>query len=348
MTLSALASLTGAEVAPGSDPAFEAQDVAPLDTATKADLTFLDNIRYREAFSRTQAGAAFATSAMVRFAPESLQLLVTEKPYRAYALAAQAFYPLPDAPPHSVIAPSAFVDSTAMLGRSCVIGPGAVIAEGARIGDQCHIGPGVSIGRNVEMGPGCVVGANASLSHCLIGAHVRIYPGVRIGQDGFGFAIDVSGHVKVPQLGRVLIGDSVEIGANSCIDRGAGPDTVVGEGTWIDNLVQIGHNVKIGRGCVIVAQAGVSGSTVLEDFAVLAGQAGIAGHLRIGKGARVAAQSGVMRDIPPGMEVMGSPALPLRQYMRQVASLNRLVRKKDGPGGEGEKDGNTATGNAEN
>lgn len=346
MTLSALASLTGAEVSSGSDPDFEVQDVAPLDTATKADLTFLDNIRYREAFSRTRAGAAFATSAMARFAPTSLHVLVTDKPYRAYALAAQSFYPLPDAPPQSVIAPSAFVDSTAMIGRSCVIGPGAVIAEGVRIGDQCHIGPGVSIGRNVEMGPGCIVEANASLSHCLIGAHVRIYPGVRIGQDGFGFAIDVSGNVKVPQLGRVLIGDSVEIGANSCIDRGAGPDTVVGEGTWIDNLVQIGHNVKIGRGCVIVAQAGVSGSTVLEDFAVLAGQAGIAGHLRIGKGARVAAQSGVMRDVPSGMEVMGSPALPLRQYMRQVASLNRLVRKKDRPDGEGEKDGNTATGNA--
>lgn len=313
-------------------------------------MTFLDNVRYRDAFSRTQAGAAFATSAMVRFAPPGLNVLVTDRPYRSYALAAQAFYPQESAPPRTIVAPSAFVHVGAVLGESCVVEPGAVLAEGVRIGDRCHIGANVSIGRHVEIGPDSVIGANASLSHCLIGAHVRIYPGARIGQDGFGFAIDVTGHVKVPQLGRVLIGDGVEIGANSCIDRGAGPDTVVGAGTWIDNLVQIGHNVKIGRGCVIVAQAGISGSTVLEDFAVLAGQAGIAGHLRIGKGARVAAQSGVMRDVPPGAEVMGSPAVPLRQYMRQVASLNRLIRKKDGAdgGGKGERDGHADTGNAEN
>ena len=161
----------------------------------------------------------------------------------------------------------------------------------------------------------------------MIGSYSRLYPGVRVGQDGFGFAIDPAGHVKVPQLGRVIIEEHVEIGANTTIDRGAGPDTVIGQGTWIDNLVQIGHNVKIGRGCIIVSQVGISGSTVLGDFVAVGGQVGIAGHLQIGSGVRIAAQSGIMKDIPAGDEVMGSPAVPIRQYMKQVAFLKRLVKK---------------------
>ena len=155
-----------------------------------------------------------------------------------------------------------------------------------------------------------------------------LYPGVRIGQDGFGFAIDPAGHVKVPQLGRVKIGNHIEIGANTTIDRGAGPDTEIGDGTWIDNLVQIGHNVRIGRGCVIVSQVGISGSTQIGDFVAIGGQAGIAGHLNIGSGARIGAQSGVMNDIPHMSEYMGSPAFPKTQFFRQVAALNRLIKKK--------------------
>ncbi len=150
---------------------------------------------------------------------------------------------------------------------------------------------------------------------------------MRVGQDGFGFAIDAAGHVRVPQLGRVLIHDGVQIGANTTIDRGAGPDTIIGAGTWIDNLVQIGHNVQIGRGCIIVAQVGISGSTVLEDFVALGGQTGVAGHLRIGSGAQVAAQSGVMRDIPVGESQMGSPAVPSKTHMRQLATLKQLIKK---------------------
>lgn len=333
--LSQIARLAGADVAQGEGQDLVLGDVAPLDTAGPDEVSFLDNVRYRDAFSRTKAGAVFVTKAMARFAPPGVRLLLTDRPYRAYALAAQAFYPAVSPPDTTFVDPSACVHPSARIGLGCVVEPGAVIAEGVKIGDRSRIGANAVIGRNVEIGPDSSIGANASLSHCVIGAHVRIYPGVRIGQDGFGFAIDPAGHVKVPQLGRVLIGDSVEIGANTCIDRGAGPDTVIGEGTWIDNLVQIGHNVKIGRGCVLVAQSGVSGSTVLEDFAVLAGQAGIAGHLRIGKGARVAAQSGVMRDVPAGAEVMGSPAVPLRQYMRQVALLNRMALKKGTSDGEG-------------
>jgi len=172
------------------------------------------------------------------------------------------------------------------------------------------------------------VGANVSISHALIGARVRLYPGVRIGQDGFGFALDPARFIKVPQLGRVIIEDDVEVGANTTIDRGAVPDTIIGAGTMIDNLVQIGHNVQIGRGCVLVSQVGISGSTRLGDHVMIGGQAGLSGHLTIGSGARIGAQAGVMRDVAPGETVLGAPALPMREFFRQVAALQRLAKKK--------------------
>ncbi len=194
------------------------------------------------------------------------------------------------------------------------------------IGDGCWIEANAVIGEGVEIGAKTRIGIGASVSHAVIGDAVRLYPGVRVGQDGFGFAIDPAGHVKVPQLGRVIIEDHVEIGANSCIDRGAGPDTVIGAGAWIDNLVQIGHNVKIGRGCILIAQSGVAGSTVMEDYSVLAAQAGVAGHLRIGMGARIGAKAGVMKDVPAGEEQLGAPAVPVKEFMRQVVALKRLTK----------------------
>jgi len=184
------------------------------------------------------------------------------------------------------------------------------------------------VGAGVMVGADCTVGANASLTHCLIGDRVTIYPGARIGQDGFGFAMDPAGHVRVPQLGRVIIEDDVEIGANSTVDRGAGPDTRIGRGAMIDNLVQIGHNADIGAGAVIVAQAGVAGSSRIGRFAALGAQAGVAGHLTVGDGARLAAQSGVMRDVEAGQEVCGAPALPIRQFFKLQATLMRLLKNK--------------------
>ncbi|MCB9973142.1 MAG: UDP-3-O-(3-hydroxymyristoyl)glucosamine N-acyltransferase [Rhodospirillales bacterium] len=291
----------------GLDPARLFSDVAPLDKAGAGHVSFLDNIKYRDQFAQTQAGACFCTEDMVAFAPESALCLVTKTPYKAYALAAQMFYPI--------------------VNEQGAISPHAVIEEGAEIGENTVIEAGAVIGRNVKIGSYCWIGANASISHAHIGDYTRIYPGVRIGQDGFGFAIDPAGHVKVPQLGRVMIGSHVEIGANSCVDRGAGPDTVIGDGTWIDNLVQIGHNVKIGRGCILIAQSGIAGSTVLEDYAVVAAQGGVAGHLRIGMGAQIGAQSGVMRDVAAGEKVLGSPAQPIKEYMRQVAFLKKAIKK---------------------
>lgn len=324
-TLQRLAELASCELSPSAPAGFEVADVAPLDKAGASDLSFLDNAKYRDMFRATKAGACIVSPDMAAHAPEGVHLLISKSPYKSYALAAQAFYPEPRPAPG--VSPQALVDPSAALGAGCAVEAGAIIKAGAKIGEGCWIESGAVIGENVTLGKGCRVGVNASLSHCVIGNGVRIYTGARIGQDGFGFAIDPKGFVKVPQLGRVVIEDGVEIGANTTIDRGSGPDTVIGAGTWIDNLVQIAHNVKIGRGCILVAQVGIAGSTVVEDYVAMGGQAGVAGHLRIGKGARVAAKSGVTRNIPPGEEHMGYPSLPIRQFMRQIATLNKMIKK---------------------
>jgi UDP-3-O-[3-hydroxymyristoyl] glucosamine N-acyltransferase len=326
-TLNEVVHVSGAQCSldPRAQEDIVLEDVAPLQQADARHISFLDNVRYKDAFLATQARACFVRPELAHTAPANTIALVSQNPYKAYALTAQAFYPSP--PPQASHHPTAIIDPTAHIGQGCEIGPGAVIGAGARIGASCKIGAYCCIGQSVEIGPSCEIGAHVTISHAIIGAFVRIYAGARIGQDGFGFAIDRAGFVKVPQLGRVIIGGHVEIGANTTIDRGAGPDTEIGDGTWIDNLVQIGHNVKIGRGCVLVAQSGVSGSTQIGDFVMMGGQAGIAGHLKIETGAKIAAQSGVMRDIPAGQDVMGTPAQPIKSYLRQVAFLARLIKK---------------------
>jgi UDP-3-O-[3-hydroxymyristoyl] glucosamine N-acyltransferase len=300
-------------------------DVAPLDAAGPDQISFIDNPKYRGQFTTTKAGACIMRADMVDQAPSGTLCLIAANPYKAYALAAQLFYPSPV--PIPGVSPHAVVDPSATLGSGVRIDHHAVIGAGVTLGDNVWIEPGVIIGDNVTIGAHCRIGAGTTISHALIGQRVRLYPGVRIGQDGFGFAIDPKGFVKVPQLGRVIIEDFCEIGANTCIDRGAGPDTVIGTGTWIDGLVKIGHNVKVGRGCIIVAQVGISGSTVIEDFVAIGGQAGMAGHLHIGKGAQIAAGSGVITNVDPGTTVMGYPALPKTQFMRHVAYLNRMTKR---------------------
>jgi UDP-3-O-[3-hydroxymyristoyl] glucosamine N-acyltransferase len=328
-TLARLAGLSGAEVAIGSDADRSFDDVAPLDSAGPSHFSFLDNRRYADQFAVSGAGGCVVHPALAARAPAGMALLLAADPYRAYAAIAAAFYPEPAF--EAAIDPSAVVDPTARLGDGCRIEAGAVIGPRVELGAHCQIGPNAVIGAGVVMGEDCRIGACASISHAVIGNRVSLYAGVRVGQDGFGFAMGSQGHRKVPQLGRVVIEDDVEIGANSTIDRGAGPDTVIGQGTKIDNLVQIAHNVRIGRHCVIVSQVGISGSTRVDDFVAVGGQAGLTGHLHIGVGAKIAAQSGVMRDVEAGTTICGSPALPVTEYWRQQAVLGQIARKKGRP-----------------
>lgn len=326
LPLGELARIAGAELGGDSDPAALLSDVAPLDRGGPADVVFLNDKRYLAQLSQTRAGACLLRPAVANEAPDGLALLLTDEPQRGFACIAEAFYP-PRAGP-SAVHPSAVVAPSARIGDGSSIAAGAVVGEAAEIGNDCSIGANALIGPGVVLGHGSSVGAGASLVCCIVGERVIIHSGARIGQDGFGYVIGGSGHRKVPQLGRVLVGDDVEIGANTTIDRGALGDTEIGSGTKIDNLVQIGHNVRLGRGCVVVAQVGISGSTSIGDFVMIAGQAGLSGHLNVGHGARIGAQSGVMRDIAPGDTVFGYPAMPRKQYMRQVALLARLAKQK--------------------
>ena len=321
-----LAELAGARLAQGVDPAVEMTDVAPIESAGPSQVTFLDNRRYLGAFANSSAGGCLVHPAFAGRAPEGMALLLTDQPYLGYALVARAFYP-PE-PWQPGIAPSAHVDASALVDPSASVAAGVAIGAEAEIGARCRIEPNAVIGDGVVIGEATRIGAGASITHAFIGCRVYIYPGVRIGQEGFGFALNVDGPVTIPQLGRVIIEDDVEVGANVCIDRGSGPDTIVRRGCMIDNLVQIGHNVDIGAGSVIVAQAGIAGSTKLEERVSLAAQGGLAGHLKIGAGARIAAKSGVMRDVAPGEEVCGAPAIPIKQFWRLQVKLQRLLEER--------------------
>lgn len=325
-TLAEIAEIAEAELEPGVDSGRQFADVGPLHTADAETVTFLDNKAYLDAFAQSRAGACLVHPRHAGRAPSGMVLLQTKNPYVGYARVAQAFHPIrhPEPGTHS----AATVDPSASLGTDCVVEAGAVVGARAEIGERCRIGPNAVVGDGVILGDDSSVGACASLSHCVIGKRVRIYPGARIGQDGFGFAMSRAGHEKVPQLGRVIIHDDVEIGANATIDRGAGPDTIIGPGCMIDNLVQIGHNVQLGKGCVIVAQVGISGSSRLGDMVVVGGQAGIAGHVQIGNGAQIAGQAGVMRNLESGKAYGGSPSMPIRDWHRQTVALAKLTGRR--------------------
>ena len=326
IALGRLAEIADARLIAGVDPASEIADVAPIEAAGPHHVTFLDNRRYLRAFAASTAGCCIVHPAFADRAPAGMALLLTEQPYLGYALVARAFYPPP--PPLPGIARGAHIDASARVDPSASIAAGAVVGAGAEIGGRCRIEANVVIGDGVVIGEETRVGTGASITHALIGSRVYIYPGARIGQEGFGFARVVGGHLTIPQLGRVIVEDDVEVGANTCIDRGSGPDTIVRRGCMIDNLVQIGHNVEIGPVSVIVAQAGIAGSTKLEGSVSLAAQGGLAGHLRIGAGAKIAAKSGVMRDVAPGEEVCGAPAIPIKQFWRLQVKLRRLLEEK--------------------
>jgi UDP-3-O-[3-hydroxymyristoyl] glucosamine N-acyltransferase len=316
-----------AAAARGSAPAIDRlfSGVAPLASATPDQVSFLDNRRYALALEHTMAGAVIVHPDMRERVPNATIAIVTQAAYEGWARVAALFHPA--GAPCPGVHHSAVIADCAKVDASAEIGPYVVIEPGAEIGAGCRIGAFVSIGKGVTIGRDCRIGAHASLSHTHIGARVYIYPGARIGQEGFSFASTDAGFLSIPQLGRVIIGDDVEVGANSTIDRGSTGDTIIGAGCRLDNLVQIGHNVQLGRCCVIVAQVGIAGSTVLEDFVQVGGQAAMAGHLHIGKGSQIGAQAGVISDVPAGSVLLGSPAQPRKEFFRQIATLKRLVRR---------------------
>jgi UDP-3-O-[3-hydroxymyristoyl] glucosamine N-acyltransferase len=301
--------------------------VAPLHRAGPDDVAFMEGRKNLSALKATKAGAVVIEEAFAKEVPVGCEALVVASPQAEFIKIARLFHP--PAQPKPGIHPSAVVAPDAVIGPGCEIGAFVVIGAGAEIGAYCVIENHCSIGPGCKLGAHGRIHAHASMAYCVAGERIVLHPGARIGNEGFGFITTPQGqHVTMPQLGRVIIGDGAEIGAGTCIDRGAGGDTVIGAGARIDNLVQIGHNVTIGRGAVIVAQVGISGSANIGDYAVLAGQAGIAGHLTIGARARVGAQAGVMNDIPAATDVVGSPAWPAKETMRAFARLRRLASSK--------------------
>jgi len=328
LTLAQIAAVGEVVLPDGVDGGRIFKDVAGLAEAGPEDVSWAFIPKAREDLKATKAGAVIVPEKFLDYVPAGCIALISKDAHRSYGLVASAFYPRTFEP---MISDKANIDPTATLGQGCRVEAGAFIGPNVQLGDGCLIGPNAVIESGVQMGSLCTVGANATVSHCIAGHKVYIYPGCHVGQDGFGFAMSPEkGPQKVPQLGRVIIGDDVEIGSSTCVDRGAMGDTVIGSGTRIDNLVQVAHNVKLGRCCVMVSQVGIAGSCEFGDFVVAGGQAGFAGHLKIGTGAQIGAQSGLMSDVPAGSILLGSPAVPHKDFMRQVLAIKKLTQTKEG------------------
>lgn len=327
LTLAAILAAVGGQAA--DDPARVFAGVAPLHSATPDQVSFCESRAYAEALATTRAGLVLVPAEFAPQVPAGTLAVICRSPALAFGEVAALFYPKPA--PAGGIHPSAVIHPEARIGEGTEIGPHAVIEAGAEIGRNCRIAPFALIGRQVVLGDDCVIHSHCSVTHAVLGRGVVLHPGARIGQEGFGFTATADGRfVTAPQLGSVHLGDGVEVGANSCVDRGGLGETVLGPGTRIDNLVQVGHNVRTGRGCVLVAQVGISGSTILGDYVQAGGQSGMTGHLKIGSGVRIGAQAGVMNDVPPGIEVLGSPAAPKKEAMRAMLVLKRLGSESRG------------------
>ncbi len=327
-SLDFIATKVGAEPPAPAAARILIRDIGDLETAKDGDLSLFCDARYSAALTDTQASVVVTSRELARYAPEGRCLLFTSEPRLAFARVGHLLYPA--APLEPGVDPTAQIASTAVIGRGSQIEAGAVIGHDVTVGERCYIGYHAVLGPGVVVGDECRIGAHTAISNALIGARVEIGSSGSIGGQGFGFVAAPTGLMRMRQIGRVIVENDVEIGANCAIDRGATGDTVIGAGTVIDNLVQIGHNVRLGRNCVLSGQVGIAGSTVLGDGVMVGGQAAISDHLRIGSGARIAGKSGVMRDIEAGGTVGGYPAISLRQWHRQTIGLFRLFKRDRG------------------
>lgn len=324
LSLDVILNLTGGELVKKHER-IEISGIATLKNAKDSDLAFLSNGKYKRDLEISQAGFCLIAKPFMEYAPSTMNLIVCENPYAEYAkIATYAYGSLPSY--QTEIAGSARIHETAKVGAGASIGENVVIGKNVTIGENTRVSHSSVIEDNVQIGSNTIIMSNVTISHSIVGDNCYIYAGARIGQDGFGFAPSKEGIIKIPQLGRVIIGNNVEVGANSCIDRGAIEDTVIGDGTKIDNLAQIGHNCTIGKSSFICGQVGLAGSTHIGNFVSMGGQSGTAGHLRIGDGSMIAGQSGVMSDVDAKSTLGGTPAINIRDWHKTSAFLIKSIK----------------------
>lgn len=325
LSLEEVAKICEAELVDKSQSSVKINNIAAFNNAGAGDICFFYDKKQKPLAAEIKSTACITTAELLALIPEGVISLVSNNPHLSFLKLNEALYSEPKKV--AEIASSASIAASAKIGKNCYIGENVVIEENVVIGDNCFIDHNTVIAQGCRIGSNCQINTHVRISHCLMGNNCLILSGARIGEDGFGFIMVNGQHKRLPQIGRAIIGNDVEVGANACVDRGAMDDTIVGDGCRIDNLVQVAHNIKLGRGCVLVAQTGIAGSCTFGDYVVCGGQTGFADHLTIGSGAQIGAQSGIMRDVEPGTVVMGTPAVPIKDFMRQVSFLQKSSKK---------------------